>query len=220
MKKIILIIGIALFAISSYAQEDTTQTEVKSDYELRKKQREIQTIFGNNNRPLGVFIGTSFGYAPLGGNDAMVGGASCGLILGQHLGLGIIGKGFATDMNKNLPKDGKRYSYYSGGYGGLLVEPILFPKNPIHVTFPIVMGVGSVGYYWNEYDVSNEHWKDGYDYNLFFMVIEPGIEAEVNLTRYLRMSLGTSYRITSANNSANKDLDGLSIYMGLKLGVF
>lgn len=218
MNKLIIILSILFISVSALAQQDSIVY-----HRTHKKQEAdpVKTLFGDEKG--GGFIGFGFGYTPIGNSNGLMLNGSCGLIVGRHLTFGIIAKGFATDMGGEPLKNGTRNHNYSGGYGGFLVEPILFPKAPIHVSFPIVMGIGGVGYYWKEYDVAQEFWKDGYNYNNFFMVIEPGIEAEMNLTKHMRMSVGAAYRITTSSNISgltNNSIDGLSTYLGFKFGIF
>jgi len=93
--------------------------------------------------------------------------------------------------------------FLAGGYGGLFFQPILFPKAPVHVSFPIILGAGGV--YLNPRENQKYHWDYDYDYNYsydsdFFLVFEPGVEVEFNMLRYLRMSVGASYKFTNDVN--------------------
>ena len=85
------------------------------------------------------------------------------------------------------------------GYVGILVEPFLWARSPIHVKFPVLVGLGTVAYsYPSSSTNSNTTDKsrirtDGQGY----MVIEPGMELEVSIIRSLRIGVGGSYIHTS-----------------------
>ena len=119
-------------------------------------------------------------------------------------------------------------AYLVGGYGGFLVQYTLFPKSPVHVTFPLQIGGGYLGYlrddgyYWN-----NGQWywagdSEILDYDAFFYV-EPGIQAEFNLMKFMRLDVGVSYRY-SPNFDLEKQSSGFinqfNGTVGLKFGKF
>jgi hypothetical protein len=61
-----------------------------------------------------------------------------------------------------------------------------------------------------------------YDANAFF-VLEPGVEIEMNVARFMRISIGGSYRLTSKLDLMNTDpnaLRGFSGNLSLKFGKF
>ena len=75
----------------------------------------------------------------------------------------------------------------------MYVEPIIMPKFPVHLSFPILFGVGGISYVT----------KDANDYHNMvedsevFLIAEPAAELEFNLTRNFRLALGASYRFTT-----------------------
>src|SRR5512145_303239 len=85
----------------------------------------------------------------------------------------------------------------AGGYGGFFFEPVVFPKYPVHVSFPILIGAGGVAVV-RDSD-SDDDWEDDFksEASDAFMVIEPGVEVELNITRFFKFCLGGYYRYTS-----------------------
>ncbi|MBN2480166.1 MAG: hypothetical protein JXB19_00365, partial [Bacteroidales bacterium] len=126
--------------------------------------------------------------------DAFVFGARGGILLGHLVSLGLGGSGFFNDLqyNSDLGAD----ISLAGGYGGFFFEPILMPKLPVHVSFPVLMGVGGVSVVSVNDD---EFWEDTFspEASDAYMVIEPGIEIEMNVTRFFRFCIGGYYRYTS-----------------------
>lgn len=144
-------------------------------------------------------------------------------VVNRSFGLGI-------DLNGLLPVSkyddvdpaGLSDAILLGGYGGLLLEPVVWSKKLVHVTFPLSIGAGWLGYV--------EDWEDEYYYgggdlmdNDVFWYIEPGINAEVNITNYFRIDVGISKRFTqdlSLYNTPSDAFDKLNYSLTLKFGGF
>ena len=90
------------------------------------------------------------------------------------------------------------HSSLAGGYGGLLIEPILAGTSPVHLSFPVLIGAGGVTLtdFYNLDDWQSPFSNYEYDYDAFF-VVEPGVELELNVTRFFRLAAAVSYRYTS-----------------------
>ncbi len=204
MKKVLLIIMIMLISFSIFSQND---------------QEEYRTLFSKGRVSHGAYGGLSINYSQMDGQGALILGARGGWIIDHGFSIGFAGYGFANDFHYNdIPTDTR--SGLVGGYGGLLLESIILPNSPIHISIPLLIGVGGVSYgdywdfdYWNRY--TNE--VDA------FFVIEPGVELELNLIRFMRISAGVYYRHTSNIQLQNTDkhaLNGLSTGITLKFGKF
>ena len=143
----------------------------------------------------GGFGALRIGYTQMDGRSAIMGGVRGAFIAGHRFS---IGGGFFGFMNR-VSNNFKSYEYFiGGGYGGLILEAILFPEKAFHVTFPILIGGGTIAtmpynYTGNGYD------NYVYDYGSFF-VFEPAVELEMNMVKFFRMALGVSYRLTSGLN--------------------
>jgi len=182
----------------------------------------METLSGNNSHSGGYgalfFKGSSFN----GTSIAMM-GIRGAWVVNRSFGLGI-------DLNGLLPISKYddvdpveiRKAILVGGYGGLLLEPVIWSKKLVHVTFPISFGAGWLGYV--------EDWEnDQYYYsgdlldNDVFWYIEPGICAEVNVTNYFRIDVGISKRFTqdlSLYNTPSDAFDKLNYSLTLKFGGF
>jgi hypothetical protein len=205
MKKIIFIL-LALAMVSTVFSQETQTTDKKSSDDLQMK-----TLFGNKehrqNISLGYFVEMNAGYTQFGTKDVFLPGLDFGMILNHNWSIGLSGSFVANTNYLYFP--GIYYDAYSkqmlearlgGGYGGLLVEYTLLPRSVVHVSFPLIIGGGYLAYY-NE----NFSYTSGYPYNHYnhqsvdddyFFVIEPGIKAEFNIIKKLRLGVGVSYRYT------------------------
>ncbi len=220
MKKSIFLITIALglACFTATAQEN-------KDYESN----EIRTLAGNKNCSNGFYAGLTFGYSPIENMDAYLSGARLAWVFNHSFAFGIAGNAFVNDLDMyhDLPEG--EY-YLTGGYGGFFFEPIFFGKSPIHFSVPIILGAGGI-YAWNEYyyidpwDTRHYNYNDDWD---AFFVVEPGLQIDFNVVRFMQLSLGASYRFTddiemSVSDEFNVGKDALrdiSGYFTIKFGKF
>jgi hypothetical protein len=144
------------------------------------------------------------------------------LIIDRSLAIGFVGTGFINDFhyNPNLDRDVN----IAGGYGGLLIEPIIFPSSPVHITIPLIGGVGGVTYISNYLEQGRyNRWESYVEDSNVFLVAEPGLELEFNLLKFFRLSLYGSYRFTSnleLMDTPSNALEGFATGFNLKFGKF
>jgi hypothetical protein len=229
MKKIVtLIVLLALtwpVVVAQEPQEAVEEQEAGREGPLEKQKRnpdQVQTLFDPHSGS-GGYGAFSIGYTQIDGRDAILMGGRGAWVVGHGFGLGMGGYGFVNDPIYNSI-DQLNYSL-AGGYGGLIMEPILFGWFPVHLSFPILVGAGGVAStsYSSDWSDPYESW-DGYleDASAFF-VAEVGVEVEFNLVRFFRLALFGSYRYTSdiiMENTAADALRGWSAGMTFKFGSF
>ncbi|MCD4705447.1 hypothetical protein K8R66_05225, partial [bacterium] len=116
-------------------------------------------------------------------------------------------------------------------------EPIIWAKHVVHVSFPVLVGAGGVSLLEDKYYLNK--WEDDYYYESLasqaYFVVEPGVEVEFNMVKFLRIGLGAYYRYTSDvaltyikydhQNGDTKitkkpELSGFSFGLSLKFGKF
>ena len=104
----------------------------------------------------------------------------------------------------------------------MVLEPIFFSNQVIHVTFPVSAGAGWLGYY--EDDNSNFATIDGDRVaEDVFWYVEPGVSLEINIARNFRLAGGVSKRFTEdleLLDTRNEDFNTLSYFITLKIGSF
>jgi hypothetical protein len=209
MKKIIGLIIVMGFITITYGQEGTRP--------------EIRTLFGNDGETShGGYGALTFSYGQIDGKDAFMAGFKGGWMIDHHFTFGLAGTGFVNNLQYQNIVVNNTVSL-AGGYGGFLLEPVIAPFSPVHLAFPIILGAGGIAYVeynpnWNDYYDQPEVW----DANAFF-VFEPGVEIELNVARFMRIAIGTTYRFTSKLYLMNTDsyaLNGFSGSLSLKFGKF
>jgi hypothetical protein len=149
-------------------------------------------------------------------------GGRFGWLASHSIGIGLGATGFINEFHYE-PSLNKEVSL-AGGYGGLYIEPILFPRFPVHLSFPVLFGAGGISYISNE-DYRNNNLMDDSE---AFLLIEPAAEIELNLTRFCRFAIGASYRFPSSFDiglsgtpkASAESIKGVTYTISLKFGKF
>lgn len=192
-RKIFIILFILIAVVSLQAQQGDEEMKML----FNKKENPNKQKMAN-----GGYGGIVIGYTQIDGKDAMTIGGRAAWIANHHFALGVAGRGFFNNFNttgyynSNYDPDYNEEYSLAGGYGGLLLEPILVPMSPVNVSFPIVVGAGGVTAMptnWNNYN-----YYDTYYYNTTaFFLAEAGVDVQFNITKFFRVAVGGSYRYTS-----------------------
>jgi hypothetical protein len=186
----------AVGALATVSDEEEPVEKESSGHEYKQ----VQTLMTGS----GGYGAISFGYTEINDLPAFQMGAQGEWVVGHGFGLGIAGVGFTSDFTPI----GQDFYAISGGYGGLIMEPILFGWFPVHIALPVMIGGGGLA----SYTTTSDPW----DYDNFnptfgesdaFFVVEAGAELEFNLVRFFRLSLYANYRWTT--DLKMKPMDGL-----------
>jgi len=214
MKKVILISIVLLFiAFTLQAQQDTVFQYYKN--------KEIKTLFGRD-QSRGGYGSFTIGYSRIDNQHAVLLGGRFSWIASHYIGIGIGGTGFINEYHYEPGLD--QEVFLTGGYGGLYLEPILFPRFPVHISFPVLLGAGGISYISKDQNINSNFIED----SEAFLLIEPSAEVELNVTKFFRLAFGASYRFPtpfkvglSGTPAANaSSLKGLSCQMTFKFGKF
>ncbi|MBN1819458.1 MAG: hypothetical protein JW833_02010 [Prolixibacteraceae bacterium] len=208
MKQLIMLLIIVAIGLSVSAQDDYRNDE-------------IQTIF-SKNKSNGGYGAFTFGYSQIDGKDAFVTGARGAFIVDHSFAIGIGGYGFVNDLSyKEILTGYDSYVGLAGGYGGIFIEPIIGSRMPVHVSFPVLFGIGGVALV-DDTDWWNNHYSYDDEADVY-LVIEPSAEVELNLTKFFRAAAYVSYRYTSDVELTSTDpevLRGWNMGLTFKLGKF
>jgi len=189
MKKILILCSAFILTIPVFAQDKDTK---------RIGQDEFKTIFGG--KTVGGYGSLGIGYAEIDERPAVTFDARGGIILGHSFALGIGGSSF-INASRYVQAENKDISL-TGGYGGLFGEIIIFPKKRVHLSFPVLAGIGAISA--TSANESNVDYYNIVEQTSIFMFAEPSVEVEFNFTRFFRFCGYFSYRFTS-----DLDLDEL-----------
>jgi hypothetical protein len=155
------------------------------------KEKEIKTLLGKD-RSRGKYVALSLGYSGIDSRKTLVFGQKVTWLPVRSVGIGMGVNEFISEYRHDAITD--RDIYLLGGYGGMYIEPIVLPRMPVHASFPILMGVGGISQMY-----SDEEFLVSYMFDEFqtFLILEPGAEVELNLTKSFRLAAGITYRFTT-----------------------
>jgi hypothetical protein len=218
MKRISIIMIVLYASIFVQAQDNSTG-----------KNEQLKTLFGKNrDAKIGWFVGFENGCTQFDSRDVNLSGFSTGLIINHNVTIGFTGTGWTNrnSMYYNNVKDSTG-AYLEGGLGRFLFEYTMNPQSTIHLTFPVLIGGGGATYVTDKdyYDWDDNDWDTHHktlDTDVFFS-LEPGVRAEVNVFRFMRVNAGISYRYVSGLDLINTSSDlmnNFSATVGLKFGKF
>lgn len=207
MKHLLIIFLLLIIGYSSMAQENEDD--------------EIMTLFGNGGDN-GGYGGFSFGYSTIGKRSVAQFGGRGAWIIDHYFAIGAGGTGFVSDFDYDNVFQAD--ANYVGGYGGILFEPIILPRFPVHLSIPVLLGGGGIGYARKMDNTTGTSNYDNYvEDSEPFMFVKPGAELELNLTTHIRLALGMYYMYTSEINlirTSNTVLNTYSVSINLKFGKF
>jgi hypothetical protein len=194
--------------------------------------QEIETIFKrNSDSPTRI---TGYGaiqnsFTTIRGDFANLTGLYGGAYFNSKFFLGI----GASTMSSNSPVPAKysvnpleRMSYQYGQFG-LKTEYVVASNKPVHIAFGLFSGAGFTLQYdrfdWDDDDFFDD-FDDLYEHDTdWFFVVEPAVQVELNLMRWLRLAPGVSYRTTIGSDGlglGDRELSNLSYNITLKIGKF
>ncbi|MFC1607642.1 hypothetical protein ACFL47_06680 [Candidatus Latescibacterota bacterium] len=113
-------------------------------------------------------------------------------------------------------------------YFGVITQYTRKPQELIHCSGQLFLGVGTTKDYERKKSSSMDNF--GNTTGPGFYIIEPGVNAEVNLNEKVRLLVGLSYRIVtgldedddliSTTNVKDSDFSGFHINIGVKIGKY
>lgn len=190
-----------------------------------EKERKVKEKDLTNDKKFRMYISPNVGYTAINERDAILIGGDIVYHPNRTFGFGLSGKGFIsrgeldTELNDTFR--------YTGGYGGVLLEATLFPNNVFHLTTSVMFGAGEIVY--GKLDPVASTITVIEDQRTLF-VLEPSLNFEINVFKYMRMGFGLSYRDTSSadlkyQTSENvimgaRDFEGFNFNAFLKFGLF
>ncbi|MEO0570305.1 MAG: hypothetical protein AAF039_01285 [Bacteroidota bacterium] len=170
----------------------------------------------------GVYVGIGLGYGEIEGEDTYIGTFKVAYVANQQFEVGFLARGLYSRQDIFNPRSGQNDDLFAG-YAGFHLEPILFGKSLVSLSFPVFIGGGAVGYVDRD-TIENDEDLDFEDDDLdAVFVLEPGVSALFNISRYVQLEAGIRYRFSSKIELTDSPIDrinGFSGGIGIKLGIF
>jgi len=211
MKKISLFLGLIFFSLYCFSQNvNNEEVESLTGYKLIYDwggYGSFETKLSSLKDELSVYIGLK-GAAIVNRTGAF------GLFIG----------GFISDNQfKGVGVDGDEVDLsLSMAYGGIFAEYIGFTTKKFHFSVPVALSIGGATIMQDDILATGLP-----DQNLVevktFVLLEAGVNFEINITRELRFYIGLNYRTVLGNNFdriTNKELSFIGLNAGIKIGSF
>lgn len=187
-----------------------------------------ETLFGDGEVTWGGFGGPEVKFSTINGEFATFVGGRGGVIINSSFIVGIAGYGVVTSHeldNYFISGYADSSAYLRVGYGGLYLGYVINPLKIAHITTGLTIGGGGAMYTRAYYQPEEDYWdKHKFTYESSpFMIIEPAIGAELNITKFMRVEIGASYRFITfveLPQTVNSDIAGFSGYLIFKFGKF
>ncbi len=169
----------------------------------------------------GFYLGIHTSYGNIENKDTYIMALKVAYVANRQFEIGFTAKALYSEQN--LPGIFLSNEADLGAlYGGLHLEPILFSKAKINLSFPILIGGGAAGYINDDWSDDEFEQNRDKDWDAIF-VVEPGINVLYNISRYVQLETGMKYRFSSKVDLSPDDItriNGFSFGFGLKVGIF
>jgi hypothetical protein len=217
MKKVFILLFAITIVFSAKSQEDSSS---------------VKTVLGTVD-DYGGFMSPVVKFGKINQDQAFMIGCHGGLMLNHKLTIG----NAIYVQSSNSYFDGQDYNGVDTtlsvhmSYGGLFVRYDLMYKFPVHLSVPVALGFGNTTVKYKRADWYGLETEEDWENQLMphfvesstFLFIEPGLNAEINLTRYIQLSLGVSYRVvynSDLNSLTDEDLSGPMVNWSINFGNF
>jgi hypothetical protein len=210
-KSLAIAVLISLISTLKLSAQDTTHTLLK----FRKPES------------IGIYVAPEFQYGSLNGDFTNFGGGSLMLMVNNRFAFGITGQ---SSISSTFSPKNNSPLFVRSQFGGGKIEYAINPYSAIHITLPLVVGVGQVqadslsgrSGFWGGGERNNNYYnRRGNTY----IVIQPGVNVEANLFKAMKLFVGANYRFSMLDETVTtvlpaSALQGLSISAGMKVGIF
>lgn len=189
------------------------------------KDEEVKSLLSKQN-DLNAFGALDLKISDLKSERSLLVGAYGGFIINRRYLFGVAGYGIVTNVEFEGIVPGEpnpKQLHLHGGYGGIIIGGTIAPKELVHISFPIVLGAGSIEVVDKDFFINNPADSEFTIENSVFFVAEPGIEVEFNITKYFRLGAGATYRYISGlelDNVKDDDISGTTAILSFRFGRF
>lgn len=176
-----------------------------------------ETLFSSGTSiAWGGMVGTGIHFSTLDGQPMVLHQVSLAAVLNHNFRLGFSYYHQLEELTFSTALGDYRQDLQMGS---LDFEYVFFPNKVVHFSLPLSIGLGELEY---DDELAFDDWSGIYDES-YFGFIQPGVQVEVNVHKYVRLHGGANYRLAiGADNPLLNDaaLSGFSANIGLRLGLF
>jgi len=183
----------------------------------------VKTVFNSNLRSSGGYAALTNKFTTIRGDYTNLAGLYGGWFINHRMMIGIAAAASTNDLRvpDEFSTDRNERRTWQYGQFGLVSEYVMNSDKAVHLAFHLFGGAGfTLQYQRDDWDhnshnnTSDENW---------FVVAEPGVQLEINLFKWMRLSPGVSYRATFGSDGKglnDSDLRGVSYNATIKFGRF
>jgi len=171
----------------------------------------------------GGFGGPVVKFTAIYDQSALMIGGRGGWIINHSLVIG--GGGYAVVNEVHAPEGALPFEEFpldiEFSYGGFELEYIIHPKSLVHFSIYMLIGGGAMNYVKDVGPVIESNEQAGE--TDFVFVLEPAVNAELNVTKWFRLNAGISYRLVTGveqERLKESDFNGLAATLIFKFGKF
>jgi len=166
---------------------------------------------------VGGYGGLDVAYTRMFGRDGVVVGGQGAVLINHRLALGLAGYGWSNPLAGPNAANGDAQRFETG-YGGFTAHySFYFDALPVYFTVGTLVGAGAI-------NLTDENHSEGNDdSDDVFAIVQPDVAIHANLTRWMRVGLTGSYRVTSGVNQIGfkeSDVNGAMVGAQLQFGSF
>ncbi len=180
MKSLIIFAFSVVLAINgSYGQ---------GEIEVIGSKDQMQTLFGYDSKITG-YGAADTRFSLINGKESVIIGGHGGVIFNSYFYLGLGAYGLVTTQNMAKAPDDVPLDMQMG-YTGLMLGMNVMPKKVVHFSIPLFVGVGNLVMEKNDARLESSP----------FIIIEPGLQLEINIVRFMKIGLGGGYRMVRGSS--------------------
>jgi len=156
-----------------------------------------------------VMAAPMFKFSQINDTFAFLAGGKLGWIINYQYLLGVEGYWLVNDVPS---PDIRPEVDLTMKYGGVTAEYIITPLNTVHFSLAALVGMGSVSYDYSSVKDDDTYW-----------VVEPSLNAYLNMTEYLKLGFGVGYRYVSdvdLGGLEGQDLSGVAATLSINFGSY
>lgn len=208
--------------------EDAKVKTNKADREKKKKEKKEKPEKEPEEKKLRFYVAPNVALTSIRGDAAIKVGGKIVWLKNSRLGIGLAGWGMQGARADDAVLSNDAYRLV-GGYGGFLLEYTFSPSKGVHLSFPVVTGLGAITYMRQDIGISTLTSLPTEDERVIGFV-EPGVLLELNVIKYIKVAFEFSYRYTTFSELNYADSgevilkgSGLNAFSGgvtVKFGIF
>ena len=228
--KMIMMVSAMLISAAAVAQETSEEQELSGG-----RDNKIETVFKGGTHSVTGYGAITNKFTTIRGDFANLVGVYGGVYFNQKFMIGVGASAMTNrlDVPTRFSTDPLRDLNYEYGQVGLVTEYVLGSNKAVHLAFNLFSGAGFTAqndredwdrdwdHDWDDDD--DDYWDDNTRDTNWFFVVEPGVQLEVNVFRWMRFCPGISYRAAFGSDGLgmrDSDISNISYNATLKFGRF